>query len=51
MEICTIAKDFQSALKPTSAFSYEDLPALELNMPKIYYEKVANMRFVGYLFR
>lgn len=32
MEACTISKDFQSALEPTAAFSYEDLPALEINI-------------------
>ncbi len=31
MEACTIAKDFKDALEPTAPFSYEDLPALELN--------------------
>lgn len=32
MEACTISKDFQTALEPTAAFSYEDLPALEVNI-------------------
>ena len=30
MEAYTISKDFRSALEPTAAFVYEDLPALEL---------------------
>lgn len=30
MEACTIARDFQTALEPIAAFSYEDLPALEV---------------------
>jgi putative SOS response-associated peptidase YedK len=32
MQACTIAKDFREVLEPTKEFSYEDLPALELNM-------------------
>ena len=30
MQLCTIAKDFREALEPTSPFSYEDVPILEM---------------------
>jgi len=30
MEACTIPKDFQTALEPTAAFCYEELPGLEV---------------------
>ena len=32
MEACTIAKDFRQVIEPTKEFSYEDVPALELNV-------------------
>lgn len=32
MQACSIAKDFREALNPTREFSYEDVPALELNL-------------------
>jgi len=32
MEAFTITRDFQTALEPTAAFSYEELPGLEKNL-------------------
>lgn len=32
MQACTIAKDFREALEPAKEFTYEDVPALELNL-------------------